>query len=251
MISDKPLSGNEVAKSLSELERKLGWIAFFQQQGGSLETEQFNPKLHVPSKRQAKPDSDVARFMRHTCDDVQRALARELEREKHKRTSNSSTIDKKAEVELKKGEVVVMESDKDGCWVIMSQEGYKQLEDEIVNSPSYQQVAKADIDTRQIRKTYDDACKKLCRGTKALRKFLTSTAASMQDANSHAAKLRMKVKTHKAAGKVKARAIHDGSSSPMSPAAAYISDVMERHVRCSYPHVVKDSTTMVQIIEKI
>ena len=161
MIRERPPSEKEAEQSLNELERKLGWIAFFTSKGGRGGSERYNPKLHVPSKRQAKHNPDVARFMRHLSDDVRKDLKQQLEKDKYIRHVNKSSIDKLAEQELRKGEIVVMEADKDGCWVITNRAGYAHLENEIIDGPSYNSIATEQIDTKEIKKAYERECKTL------------------------------------------------------------------------------------------
>ena len=69
-------------------------------------------------------------------------------------------------------------------------------------------------------------------------RFLSSKVQSMNNIEAHATKLRMEVKTHKPAGKAKARAIHDGTLNPLAPAAARFSGVMELLVRTTFDHVI-------------
>ena len=241
-------SQKEISCSLDEFERKLGWASHFAKHGEPENAERFNPKLHVPSKRSAERDPHVTNFMRNVRTEAEKRLKKRLEASRDS-PMVENPLERRAELEIESKNYVILEADKDGCWVLTTARGFEHLENEILRSGAYSQIDPQKIQIRDARKVYGESCAVLARGSKALRRFLFSKFDSFMDVRLHAAKLRMKVKTHKGPGKVKARAIHDGSTSPMGPAAAYISDVMERYVKTKFGHVIKDSTEMIRQIE--
>ena len=247
----KAPSAMEVENSLKEFERKLGWAAFFHKHGERDSREAFNPKLHVPSSRMAKPHQGVQRFMSHIRSEVEKRRLRLIESARTPGQFVDNPFERMAEDEIREKEVVILEADKDGCWVTTTRKGFEHLEGEILSSGSYIAIDQDEIRVKEMKKRYSEACGVLSKGTKALKRFLFSKMGSFHDPRMHAAKLRMKVKTHKPAGMVKARAIHDGSMNPMGPGAAFVSDVMENYVRREFKHVIKDSTEMVACIEQL
>ena len=156
----------EVDSSLRELERKLGWAAFFHKHGKPDRDEKFNPKLHVPSNRCAKTDPAVTRFMGHIRETIMQKHQKLVDTERYRRRDERNHIEECAEREIRAKTVVILESDKDGCWVTMSNDGYSHLENEILRSGSYEEVRPEQIQTRRIRDRYVAACKTLAKGSK-------------------------------------------------------------------------------------
>jgi hypothetical protein len=60
----------------------------------------------------------------------------------------------------------------------------------------------------------------------------------------------MKVKSHKGPGKVKARAIHDGSKTSFSHAGAFISNIMEQHNTTWHGQLLRDSSELLWFLER-
>ena len=83
-----------------------------------------------------------------------------------------------------------------------------------------------------------------------MRRYLLEPAGEMLKPESYIATLRMKVKSHKQAGKVKSRPIHDSSRTCFCNAGAFVSEVMERHNTANFPHLVRDSIEVIKAIEE-
>ena len=146
----------------------------------------------------------------------------ECNRQRRRRKSDVGVIEKRA-IEYIYDNLVVLESDKDGCWVVTDKEGFKHLEQEVVsNQAHYSHVSDLDIQPSRIRDEYAHCANVLSKFSwqKGLKRFLLSRETEILRRDSHKARLRMKGKTHKLPGQVKARAIHDGSNNPLGPGAA-------------------------------
>ncbi len=67
-------------------------------------------------------------------------MKRLIDTERFRRSSERNPMDEKAEKDIKDKQVATLESDKDGCWATTDIEGYKHLENEVVNSGNYDAV---------------------------------------------------------------------------------------------------------------
>ena len=155
-----------------------------------------------------------------------------------RRTRGSAPIVRFAMSYLEKGSWTAVPTDKDGGYAICPKESLLQEMHHILATGNYVPTPRLSDTSQELIQEYVAVCRDIAGTDNGLYRALISDVQGDPDRFFHV--LQVRVKTHKAQGNIKLRAIHGAAASPIKPAMRLLSSWMAPTLR-SLNHLLRDS----------